>query len=179
LTGPPVLRLSAFCENFRSANFLRRIEKNSHFCADFCRSAQKTGRVLRPVLLYRFTQNKHMQKPNTNAAAQAAISRNTIIVLRPVLLSYYKPLYSIYVLHQKGLDLDDLFLLRTDRIEPMQICHQTQVSFAMLEMYSRKTGMVLFLFPPRFYRHLAISGMKARPYTLSHSNPHFPTSTYH
>ena len=34
---PPVLRRSAFCENFRSANFLP-------FCA-------KTGRVLRPVLL--------------------------------------------------------------------------------------------------------------------------------
>ena len=52
--------------------------------------SRETGRVLRPVLLYRFTQNKHMQKPNTNAAAQAAISRNTIIVLRPV-LRYQSP----------------------------------------------------------------------------------------
>jgi hypothetical protein len=37
-----------FCENFRSANFLRRIEKNSHFCADFCRSAQKQGAFCAP-----------------------------------------------------------------------------------------------------------------------------------
>ena len=48
---PPVLRRSAFCENFRSANFLRRIEKKSHFCSGFLPFCAKTGRVLRPGLL--------------------------------------------------------------------------------------------------------------------------------
>jgi hypothetical protein len=54
LAGLPVLRRSAFCEIFRSANFLRRIEKNSHFCADFCRSAQKQGAFCAPFALFLF-----------------------------------------------------------------------------------------------------------------------------